>query len=124
MSGFCTIVISCYNLIGLKLLNTHAGSLDLVKLWEILSVWQLIYLSIGHCLIVSDVDTSKQQKVVSLYKKCSTLQATEIGSQHTHCAHDNTCEYRFFPAYHMHLKYCTVVTYPMLFRELSLVVSN
>jgi len=77
LDGLHAIATSCCNLRGLNIMNISVEEVENhTQLWEILSDMNLTQLGVEMCILLPAV-RSNPEKVVSLFQKCTNLQALE-----------------------------------------------
>jgi len=83
LKGLCTIGSRCHNLCGLSLKYIQVSDIEShLRLWEILSNMKLTHIVMEVCVFHPGIDKNNhdtyENQLVSLYQKCSSLEALEF----------------------------------------------
>jgi len=77
LNGLHFVANFCQNLQGLNLLGVTVEEVEnQIRLWEILSDMKLTHLAVELCVLIPSANN--EQKLISLFQKCTNLQALEV----------------------------------------------
>ena len=111
LKGLRMIGNHCHDLRGLSLMHISSSFIEsCMGLWEILSHMNLTHLVIDVCVFQPVIDGNlREQQLIDLYQKCSSLQALQLASPLAHvlCHVCAECDVKWSLLSHFPvLKYC------------------
>ena len=110
LDGLNTIASCCHNLQGLSLLGIPVKEVEnQTRFWEILSDMRLTHLAVNLCMLLPSA--KNEQKLISLLKKCSSLQALELTSCCSECTRKLTDKSLFILSQFPSLIHCVFTTH-------------